>query len=170
MKKTSKTVLQATLVLLNRKDYSQKELTQKLILKGYTKDEITPVIEDLAAKDIQSDARALKSIIATCFYYNYGPHKILTQAVSKGFLKEEAEVALEKFQQEKKSFSLQNTNKEEIDENSNAFFKTQAFEFIEKRFGFGPYDLKTKTKILRRLISRGYPYDVAISVSNGREI
>lgn len=54
-------IRESCLQLLARREHSQKELLNKLLIKGFNKDVILAVIEELAKQGWQSDLRYAES-------------------------------------------------------------------------------------------------------------
>ncbi len=59
--------------LLARREHSQKELLNKLLIKGFNKDDILAVIEELALQGWQSDLRYAESYARHRIQNGYGP-------------------------------------------------------------------------------------------------
>jgi regulatory protein len=59
--------------LLVRREHSQKELLNKLLVKGWAKDDILAVIDELAQQSWQSDARYAESYARHRIHKGYGP-------------------------------------------------------------------------------------------------
>jgi len=59
--------------LLARREHSQKELLNKLLVKGYAKDDILAVIEELAQQGWQNDSRYAESYARHRIQKGYGP-------------------------------------------------------------------------------------------------
>lgn len=66
-------IKESCLRLLARREHSQKELLNKLLVKGLAKDEILAVIEDLALQGWQSDSRYAESYARHRIQKGYGP-------------------------------------------------------------------------------------------------
>ena len=69
--------------LLSRRDYSAYELTKKAREKGFEQDEITEAIQELQAKDYQSDTRLVESMISS-YQGKYGKSVIKRKCREKG--------------------------------------------------------------------------------------
>jgi len=59
--------------LLTGREHSQKELLQKLAVKGFAKESIEPILEALSAENWQSDARYAESYARSRILKGYGP-------------------------------------------------------------------------------------------------
>ena len=66
-------IKESCLRLLARREHSQKELLNKLLVKGLAKDEILAVIEELALQGWQSDSRYAESYARHRIQKGYGP-------------------------------------------------------------------------------------------------
>jgi regulatory protein len=69
----SSEIKESCIRLLARREHSQKELLNKLLLKGFDKDDILPVIEELAGQGWQSDSRYAESYTRHRILKGYGP-------------------------------------------------------------------------------------------------
>jgi len=69
----SREIKESCLRLLARREHSQKELLNKLLLKGLAKDDILAVIEELALQGWQSDSRYAESYSRHRIQKGYGP-------------------------------------------------------------------------------------------------
>jgi regulatory protein len=70
--------------LLTRREHSQKELLNKLLVKGFNKDEILAVIEDLAQQGWQSDLRYAESYARHRIQKGYGPVSVAYELRKNG--------------------------------------------------------------------------------------
>ena len=66
-------IKESCLGLLARREHSQKELLNKLLVKGWAKDGILAVIDELAQQGWQSDARYAESYARHRIHKGYGP-------------------------------------------------------------------------------------------------
>jgi regulatory protein len=66
-------IKESCLLLLARREHSQKELLNKLLVKDLAKDEILAVIEELAQQGWQSDSRYAESYTRHRIQKGYGP-------------------------------------------------------------------------------------------------
>jgi regulatory protein len=69
----SKEIKESCLRLLARREHSQKELLNKLLVKGLDKDDILAVIDELAQQGWQSDSRYAESYTRHRIQKGYGP-------------------------------------------------------------------------------------------------
>ncbi|WP_262967152.1 regulatory protein RecX [Methylobacter psychrophilus] len=72
-KSTTTQIKECCLRLLARREHSQKELLNKLLLRNFNKDEILAVIEDFALQGWQSDLRYAESYARSRIQKGYGP-------------------------------------------------------------------------------------------------
>jgi regulatory protein len=70
--------------LLTGREHSRKELTQKLSAKGFTKESIEPVLDQLAEENWQSDARYAESYARSRILKGYGPVFIVYELRQNG--------------------------------------------------------------------------------------
>ena len=68
-----KQIKESGLRLLARREHSQKELLNKLLLRGFGKDEILAVIDEFALQGWQSDSRYAESYARSRIQKGYGP-------------------------------------------------------------------------------------------------
>ena len=71
--RVSTEIKESCLRLLARREHSQKELLNKLLVKGFDKDEILAVIDELAQHGWQSDSRYAESYVRHRIQKGYGP-------------------------------------------------------------------------------------------------
>jgi len=69
---------------LMRREYSQKELVQRLTDKGYIKSDSLEVIEALQQKGLQSDARFAESYARSRVHKGIGPLRIQSELQQRG--------------------------------------------------------------------------------------
>lgn len=77
-------IKESCLRLLARREHSQKELLNKLLVKGFDKDEILAVIEELALQGWQSDSRYAESYARHRIQKGYGPISIAYELRKNG--------------------------------------------------------------------------------------
>ncbi|MFZ2168029.1 MAG: regulatory protein RecX [Methylococcaceae bacterium] len=70
--------------LLARREHSQTELLNKLLIRGFNKDDILAVIEELALKGWQSDLRYAESYARHRIEKGYGPISIIYELRQNG--------------------------------------------------------------------------------------
>ena len=69
----SREIKESCIRLLARREHSQKELLNKLLVKGLAKDDILAVIDELAQQGWQSDSRYAESYTRHRIQKGYGP-------------------------------------------------------------------------------------------------
>lgn len=70
--------------LLARREHSQKELLDKLVLRGFQRDEVEPVIADMAEQNWQNDERYAECYIRQRIASGYGPVRIKYELQQRG--------------------------------------------------------------------------------------
>ena len=70
------TIKKECLRLLTRRDHSRKQIQDKLALKGYDKNQVSVVIEELSGKSFQSDSRYAESYVRVRSQKGFGPIRI----------------------------------------------------------------------------------------------
>ena len=80
----SAAIKESCLRLLARREHSQKELLNKLLVKGFNKDEVLAVIEELALQGWQSDLRYAESYARHRIQKGYGPISVAYELRKNG--------------------------------------------------------------------------------------
>jgi regulatory protein len=80
----AKQIKESCLRLLARREHSQKELLNKLLLKGFGKDDILAVVEQCALQGWQSDTRFAESYARSRIQKGYGPVFVAYELKNKG--------------------------------------------------------------------------------------
>jgi len=70
--------------LLARREHSQKELLDKLAQRGFRRDEVEPVIADLAEQNWQNDERYTECFVRQRIANGYGPIRIRYELQQRG--------------------------------------------------------------------------------------
>ena len=70
--------------LLARREHSRQELLDKLALRGYSRAEVSPVIEQMAADNWQDDLRFAESYVRQRLAKGYGPNRIRYELQQRG--------------------------------------------------------------------------------------
>lgn len=70
--------------LLLRRDYTQQELTDKLINKGFEYKLVKEVLLEFTNNNLQSDTRTAKMLLSHGYKSGWGPNKIRAQMQAKG--------------------------------------------------------------------------------------
>jgi regulatory protein len=84
--RVSTDIKNSCLRLLMRREHSQKELLTKLIAKGFNKDEILPVVAELAEQGWQSDSRYAESYTRHRLQKGFGPVAIQYELKQNGVM------------------------------------------------------------------------------------
>lgn len=74
----------ACLRYLMRREHSQRELLQKISVKGFVKQEIRLVIDELVGQGLQSDARFAESYARSRVHKGFGPIRIKAELQQRG--------------------------------------------------------------------------------------
>lgn len=72
------------IAFLARREHSQKELTQKLLNKGYDRASIVSLLDELVQQDLQSDARFTECYVRMRKNAGFGPLRIEMELKSRG--------------------------------------------------------------------------------------
>jgi regulatory protein len=80
----AKSVREAAMDLLSRREHSCYELKQKLLHKGHEADEIELALQRLAAENLLSDERFVESFVHSRQARGSGPRKIAAELSQKG--------------------------------------------------------------------------------------
>lgn len=70
--------------LLARREHSQKELLDKLALRGFLRDEAIPVIQAMTEQNWQNDARYAESYVRQRIATGYGPVRVRYELQQRG--------------------------------------------------------------------------------------
>ncbi|MDD2740275.1 MAG: regulatory protein RecX [Methylomonas lenta] len=70
--------------LLARREHSQKELLDKLALRGFQRDEVEPVIQEMAEQNWQNDERYTECYVRQRIASGYGPIRIRYELQQRG--------------------------------------------------------------------------------------
>ena len=80
----SQSVRETAMNLLARREHSRRELRDKLLLRGYEDDEITPALQRLSREGLLSDERFAESFIHSRMQRGSGPVKIRAELRQRG--------------------------------------------------------------------------------------
>ncbi|WP_432745731.1 regulatory protein RecX [Methylobacter sp. G7] len=80
----AKEIKEVCLRLLARREHSQKELLAKLALRGFDKDEVLPVIDELVEQGWQDDLRYAESYARFRILKGYGPIRVSYELSQNG--------------------------------------------------------------------------------------
>ncbi|MGZ8193780.1 MAG: regulatory protein RecX [Methylosarcina sp.] len=84
MDEVAKDIRETCLRLLARREHSRKELLDKLVIKGFNKDEVLAVIDELALQGWQNDLRYAESYARYRIQKGYGPIRIAYELRQNG--------------------------------------------------------------------------------------
>jgi len=70
--------------LLARLEHSRRELLDKLALRGFDRDEVEPVIDQIAEQNWQNDARYAEAYVRQRIQNGYGPMRIRYELQQRG--------------------------------------------------------------------------------------
>ena len=131
-----KQIEQTCIRLLAMREHSQIELLNKLLSKGYEKDEILAVLEDLALQGWQSDLRYAESYARYRIQKGYGPIYLANELKRNGI----------------RGFCLDKTV-----QNTVGSWMTLIEQVYIKKYGYDAHlDLNEWAKRSRFLIQRGF--------------
>jgi len=77
-------IKESCLRLLTRREHSQKELLNKLLIKGFNRNDILAVIDELALQGWQSDLRYAESYVRHRIQKGYGPISVAYELRQNG--------------------------------------------------------------------------------------
>jgi len=90
-----RTVRTAALALLAGRDFARRELTARLIRKGFPEPTVDAVVERLAAERLQDEGRFTEQFVARQAGRGHGPIRIRMQLRERGVPDAETDAALE---------------------------------------------------------------------------
>lgn len=70
--------------LLARREHSRRELLDKLALRGFERNEVEPVIDDMAEQNWQNDERFAECYVRQRIANGYGPMRIAYELQQRG--------------------------------------------------------------------------------------
>ncbi|AMK75651.1 MULTISPECIES: regulatory protein RecX [Methylomonas] len=70
--------------LLARREHSRRELLDKLALRGFNRDEVEPVIDEMAEQNWQNDERYTECYVRQRIQSGYGPMRIRYELQQRG--------------------------------------------------------------------------------------
>lgn len=124
------------LAMLTRRDHSRQELTRKLLEQGGLVDRVEAVLDELAERGLQCDARFVEVFVRSRAERGCGPRMILADLRGRGVDSELVERAIEA---------------------SGYDWQKQANALRERRFGRAvPVEMREKARQLRFLQYRGF--------------
>lgn len=129
-------VYKKALALLASREYSRYELLQKLLQRGYSRDTIVHVLDELAHQRVQSDQRFAEAYVHSRCSKGYGPQRIRLELQQKGIAESIAEDAIA---------------------SADADWQALAKKVYQKKFGSTqPQDFQEKVKRQRFMQYRGF--------------
>lgn len=129
--------------MLARREYTQAELSQRLLQRGASRDEVERALAELEQLGYLSDAR-FASAVVNQKAGRYAKRAIAHELKEKGVAAEVAQAALGAL--------------DGVDE------LAEATALWRRRFGVAPRDEREKARQLRFLLARGYPTGIALKV------
>lgn len=127
---------EAALRLLARREHSRRELTRKLVRKGWPEASVPRIVNELEAEGLQSDQRFAESYVRQRVGKGYGPLRIRAELAQRGIDRAEAGRALEA---------------------ESPDWLAVAGRWYERRFGSEPpSDLKEASRRQQALARRGF--------------
>lgn len=133
--------------VLTRKEYSKKDLIDKLVLYAQNKEEVLSLVDELARENYQSDARVAEMTVRSQLRKGKGPNRIKLALKSKHVDKALAEPEMK-----------------EID------WYEQAYLLKVKKYGYEvAQDAKLKAKQIRFLQYRGFEMDAIMKAIKRKE-
>ena len=130
-------IKESSLRLLARREHSQKELLNKLLIKGFNKDDILAVIEELALQGWQNDLRYAESYARHRIQKGYGPVSVTYELRQNG---------------------VDAVNLEDLVQKTAGSWMDLLEQVYIKRYGHDSFlDRKEWAKRTRFLMQRGFP-------------
>ena len=137
------TPMMRAVAMLARREHSQVEIIQKLMLKGVEEAEAHKVVAELVELDLQSDQRFLESKVRQRVNNGYGPRRTQMELTGHG---------------------LDETVLEQAVEEPGEQWIQGAYDLIERRYGTSPLPFELRQKALGLLVRRGFTFDQAQQV------
>lgn len=128
--------------LLARREYSRAELAARLAAKQVPSDEIDACLEDLAAREWQSDSRFAASFIRTRILRGQGKRRIESELHQRGV----------------DTATIQSALSDVVEQEAVDWFEL-AREVLEKRFDSAGEGPKERAKRERFLLGRGFDFE-----------
>ena len=136
MARAPRSIREAAMDYLSRREHATQELTQKLLTKGYEEDDVTAALARLTEQGLLSDARFTEAFINQRISQGSGPLKIRAELRQKGV----SDAMISEFLNER-----------------DPFWRESAQAVRSKKYGSKlPSDLKEKARQSRFLQSRGF--------------
>lgn len=96
----SRSALQRGVDLLARREYSRRELRERLHARGHDAQETETALDTLASRQYQSDARYAEMLARSRAAQGYGPRRIRMELSAQGVTRELCEVAMDSLNQD----------------------------------------------------------------------
>ena len=136
MARKPRSIREAAMDYLSRREHATHELFQKLLAKGYEADDVSAALQRLADQDLLSDSRFTEAFINQRINRGSGPLKIHSELRQKGI----SDAMISAFLNER-----------------DVLWKDAALAVRIKKYGSErPADLKEKARQSRFLQSRGF--------------
>jgi regulatory protein len=145
-RRTAKSLHAQAIGLLARREYARVELEQKLLIKGWEKNEIRAALDELAAQGYLSDARYAQALVAQKAG-RYSRRGIAAELRTKGVGPQEIEAALAQ---------------------ANLDDDAALAALWQRRFGRAPADEREKARQVRFLQSRGFALSAILKLLRGK--
>ena len=144
-KKKKLTAKEYSYFLLGRKDYTKKEITNKLKTKGFPKEEIDETMEDLLHYNYIDEQKYLENYFKYLLGRNKSPKEIKYKMVLKGFDKASIDETLNKYYYD------------QIEKN---IIKIHILKYMKK---YNSVEEKNN-KIMKNLISKGFTFSYVMEM------
>ena len=92
-----RSALQQGVDLLARREYSRRELSQRLSARGHDAAATESALDELAARHYQSDARYAEMLARSRAAQGYGPRRIRMELAAQGIARGQVQAALDAF-------------------------------------------------------------------------
>lgn len=99
-KGSPRSALRRAVDLLAQREYSRRELSERLHMRGHDKAETDAALATLASRKYQSDARYAEMLARTRAAQGYGPRRIRMELSAKGVTRELCEAAMASLNQD----------------------------------------------------------------------
>ena len=90
-----RSALQQGVDLLARREYSQRELRQRLSARGHDAAATESALDELAARHYQSDARYAEMLARSRATQGYGPRRIRMELAAQGIARSQVQAAMD---------------------------------------------------------------------------
>lgn len=132
--------LAMAVAMLARREHSQAELLQKLLLKEVPEDEAKAAIQRLADEGLQSDERFLESRVRIKLNAGHGPNRAQFELSRHGLNEDRVDQAVDGRDEK---------------------WQEAAYDLIERKYGPSPLPREVQNKAFSLLVRRGFTYDQA---------